>query len=69
MTKRAEGDSAEESANQRLARDQESQVREQTARRKEQEGRDIPLPDENSQAEVLATHPAGVEDNHTSIQG
>ena len=69
VTKRVKEDSAKQSANRRLARDQESQVREQTARRKEQEGRDIPLPDENSQAEVLATHPAGVEDNHTSIPG
>jgi hypothetical protein len=69
MTKRGEGDTSEESVNRRLARDQESQVREQTERRKEQEGRAIPPADGNTQAEVQSTTPSGVQEGDDSTSG
>lgn len=69
MTNRDEGDSFEESANRRLAHDQESQVREQTKKRTEQEGRTIPPADENTQAEVHSTTTSGVQEGDGSTLG
>lgn len=62
----AEKGQPDDSPNRRLAEEQESQVREQADRRKEQEKRTIPVPDGTSQAEMELTPSTNTDEGTTT---